>query len=273
MIVTLQLGKRIYEIDCWNPIDIAIPMDFSEKQLHVHAINQASAAVHEVPGLIGDTRRGGSCNWEEYTLTPHSHGTHTESVGHITEEKFPVNQALKELLIPTVLITVKPEAASEGSDTYIPPKQPADRLITRKLLEDKLQLIPRTFCKGLAIRTLPNEPEKCFRDYRLNPPPYFSCEAMEYLSSINVEHLLVDFPSIDRMQDEGKLHNHRLFWNIPLGTRHLTKDAHCDKTVTELIYVPETINDGLYALNLQIPSFATDAAPSRPLLFPVKSLT
>jgi hypothetical protein len=38
-------------------------------------------------------------------------------------------------------------------------------------------------------------------------------------------------------------------------------------TITELIYVPNAVEDGRYLLNLQIAPFAADASPSRPLLF------
>jgi arylformamidase len=42
--------------------------------------------------------------------------------------------------------------------------------------------------------------------------------------------------------------------------------------VTELIYVPDEIPDGYYLLDLQMPPFMTDAAPSRPLLYQVQNL-
>lgn len=252
MNVTLQIGKRMYEVDLTNPMDLAIPMDFSDRQPIVWGVEKACAKT------IGDTKRGESCNWQQYTMTPHSNGTHTESLGHITQELFPVNQALKSLLIPSVLISLEPQK---------------DLLITQKALEEKLKLIPNSFCEALIIRTLPNDTSKMSRNYELSPPPYFSKEAMELIVSLNVQHLLVDFPSIDRMHDEGKLQNHRLFWNLPMGVNHLTDQANRHKTVTELIYAPESVPDGLYALNLQIPSFATDAAPSRPLLFRLRSIS
>jgi arylformamidase len=37
-----------------------------------------------------------------------------------------------------------------------------------------------------------------------------------------------------------------------------------------MIYVENKIVDGIYFLNLQIPNFFLDAAPSRPILFRVK---
>jgi hypothetical protein len=38
-------------------------------------------------------------------------------------------------------------------------------------------------------------------------------------------------------------------------------------TITELIYVPDGVEDGLYLLNLQVPNLRTDAVPSRPVLY------
>ena len=40
-----------------------------------------------------------------------------------------------------------------------------------------------------------------------------------------------------------------------------------DATITEMIFVPDEVADGIYALSLQVAPFVADAAPSRPLLF------
>lgn len=42
------------------------------------------------------------------------------------------------------------------------------------------------------------------------------------------------------------------------------------RTITEFVYVPSTVNDGYYMLNLQVSPIQLDAAPSRPILFPVQ---
>ena len=42
-----------------------------------------------------------------------------------------------------------------------------------------------------------------------------------------------------------------------------------EKTITEMIYVPNEISDGLYVLNLQIAPFENDASPSKPVLYKV----
>ena len=77
-------------------------------------------------------------------------------------------------------------------------------------------------------------------------------------------HLLIDLPSIDKEQDGGEFAGHKSFWVGANGVRH-------GATITELIYVPNSISDGIYLLNLQFAPFENDAAPSRPVLFKLKN--
>ena len=84
-----------------------------------------------------------------------------------------------------------------------------------------------------------------------------------------MQHLLVDIPSVDRLFDDGHLSAHNIFWQ--------TKEKQFNpktknKTVTEMIYVANYIEDGKYLLNLQIPPFVSDAAPSRPILYSINEL-
>jgi len=39
------------------------------------------------------------------------------------------------------------------------------------------------------------------------------------------------------------------------------------RTITELIYVPNSVTDGEYLLELQVAAFENDASPSRPVLY------
>ena len=100
-------------------------------------------------------------------------------------------------------------------------------------------------------------------------PPFFSIEAMEYIVSLNIEHLLIDIPSVDRTFDEGKLTAHHIFWNVKQVSHEVDIINHSLKTITEMIYAPDEINDGNYILNIQIPDFVADAAPSRIMLYKV----
>ena len=92
---------------------------------------------------------------------------------------------------------------------------------------------------------------------------------MRFLVDRGFRHLLVDLPSIDRLFDEGKLLNHRMFWKVNPGAFETNAETRTNSTVTELVYVPNEVPDGEYLLNLQIAPFASDAAPSRPVLFRV----
>ena len=83
---------------------------------------------------------------------------------------------------------------------------------------------------------------------------------MEYMVDIGVKHLLIDLPSVDKEDDGGALVGHKIFWKYPENTR-----KKC--TITELIYVSNSIKDGLYLLNLQFVPFENDASPSRPIIF------
>jgi len=89
---------------------------------------------------------------------------------------------------------------------------------------------------------------------------------MDLIIELGIKHLLVDLPSIDRIFDDGKLVNHRRFWNVAPGSHEVTSVTRLNSTITELIYVPDNIKDGRYLLNLQIAPFDSDCSPSRPVL-------
>jgi kynurenine formamidase len=238
----------------------------------MYDVQIASSKPCETENLIGDTRRGGSCNFEEYRLITHCNGTHTECIGHITNERIAVTDVLKDVLMPALLVTVEPESAIVSGEKYPSELDAGDRMITRRSLDFGL----RTWDFGLGsadsaliIRTTPNDESKKTRRYMQNPPPFFSNDAQEFIVETGFKHLLTDLPSIDRMFDEGKLSNHRIFWKVEPGSFEVNEQSRLNSTITEMIYVPDEIKDGEYILNLQIAPFASDAAPSRPLLFKV----
>ena len=122
---------------------------------------------------------------------------------------------------------------------------------------------------ALIIRTLPNTNHKKERDYMQNSSAFFTIEAMNYIVSLGIKHLLVDMPSVDRLFDDGILSAHNIFWETK--DKAFNINTAC-KTITEMIFVPNEIKDGKYLLNLQIAPFSTDAAPSRPILYEINEL-
>lgn len=87
-----------------------------------------------------------------------------------------------------------------------------------------------------------------------------------FLRKIDCNHLIVDLPSVDKEKDNGELLAHKAFWNVK-NIQNLNSDARLQATITELAFVPNTVPDGNYLLNLQIVSFENDATPSKPVLY------
>jgi len=100
-------------------------------------------------------------------------------------------------------------------------------------------------------------------------PAFFSTDAMKYIASLGVDHLLVDTPSVDRLLDDGHLSAHNIFWETK--GKEFNPNTQ-NKTITEMIFVPSSLEDGAYLLNLQIPAFVSDAAPSRPIIYKINEL-
>ena len=276
MLKSIDINGRSYDVDASRPIDISIPLRFNGPQPNAYGVSPATSEPCAAGELVGDTRQGGSCNFEQYTFIPHCNGTHTECVGHITRERISVRDCLQDVLIPALLVTAQPERATETDETYAVPIQEDDRLITRRAIETSLSQHQAAGMTGsvrsanraaLILRTLSNDGRKLTRQYVDTMPAYFTTEAMQFIAEIGCKHLLVDVPSIDRLYDEGKLSNHRIFWNVDDGRFETNNQTRIGSTITEMIYVPNEIQDGLYLLNLQIAPFMADASPSRPILF------
>jgi arylformamidase len=260
--LTVQHRGQRYSADATQAISLAIALDFDGRQPAFYGVAPASARALEAGPFIGDTTRGGSCNVERLELIPHCHGTHTESVSHLVAGHRRPPQPPPWLLARIISIT--PGALAESDENYPRPGLSGEAVISRKALSAFDIDTP-----ALIIRTLPNNPGKCERSYEGdNPHPYFTLEAIEWLVERGIEHLLVDTPSIDRGKDDGTLPAHRRFWSLN-DARQPTDQHALNRTITEFIYVPDEVPDGLFLLNLQLPDWRTDAVPSRPVVFPL----
>ncbi len=269
MKIIFEIRNKTYGINANEPHHIAIPLNFNGAQPNAYGVEKATSKACEAGELVGDTRRGGSCNFEQYKFIPHCNGTHTESIGHITHQRISVHDSLKDAFIPATILSVTPENVNETEETYSVELKETDKLITRKNLENALKDADENFLEGLIVRTLPNDEGKLTREYLEEVPPFFSTEAMEFICRKNVRHLVCDLPSIDRIYDKGQLANHRKFWNIEQGRFETNENSFLENTITELAFIPENIKDGKYILNLQIAAFVSDASPSRPVLFEI----
>lgn len=267
MIVHVSVAGRTFVADLAAPIDISIPVRFNGPQPSAFSLPAATSLAVEAGAFVGDTRRGGACNCETVTLNPHGSGTHTECVGHVSNARMHVGEMVHETLLPAVLVTALPAVAEASQEEGV--VADGDVVVTRGALEAAVAAlgdVPREFFRALVVRTAPNEPAKLTAAYSGANPPYITRSAMRLVRELGTEHLLVDLPSVDREEDGGALAAHRIFWGLP-ATGHDIPEIYSARTITEMVYVSDAVGDGVYALNLQLPHFMLDAAPSRPFLF------
>ncbi len=238
-----------YRVDLSKPMDISLLLSGSKK--NVRAWHSGPPVIEAVQhgSRRYEVSQGASVNFRNLFFNPHSHTTHTECVGHITRKKIALDQCQKEFFMPALLVSIKPERQANG-----------DSIITGEQLRQKIKDY-----KAIAIilRTLPNPVSRQWKNYSGTNPPYLEPRAASFLRQKGFRHLLIDLPSVDREEDGGQLLAHRAFWNHPSAIR-----IHC--TITELVYVPDSVKDGLYFLNLVPARIANDAAPTRALLFKCK---
>lgn len=266
----VEIGEKRWIADVAYAVDLSIPMHFDGVQPNFFGAPAATANTLTAGSFIGDVNRGGSCNCSSYSLTPHCNGTHTECVGHVAADPVAIRDISIEHLSPALLITVTPESAEATRESSHPAPQPGDRLITQKALQSSAGAQIEPGYRALVIRTSPNDSSKRHRNYDAGPvPPYFSAQAMRWIVEQNIRHLVVDLPSLDRSADEGRLTAHRIFWGMPPDATDSMAATRRYGTVTEFAYIDNSIPDGKYLLNLQVPPFMSDAAPSRPILYPL----
>lgn len=248
----LFINKSEY-IDTNNPLDISILMVSGKENLRAWYVDPPQIEPVRANGFLGSVKEGGAVNFRNIFFNPHGHGTHTECLGHITETVYSVNQSLKNYFYKTQVITLQP------MERYNEEFMEMDQIIT---LEQLKQIAWDTEIEALVIRTSPNTLQKTHLDYSASNPPYLNTDCLELINHLGIKHLLIDLPSVDRESDGGKLAFHHAYWGVP-------DKPNFERTITELIYVNDSILDGIYILELQMAPFENDASPSRPVLYEI----
>lgn len=246
----IEIAEKKYRLDLAAPLDISLSLDAEKLGANCFYASPFSITPVISGDFVGSTQLGGLVNFKDVRLNPHGNGTHTECVGHISKEKRSINQTLTQFHFLAKLITISPIETKNG-DLQIQTQQIAALFPSNEHFE------------AIIIRTLPNGKDKKTKNYSGTNPCYIDAEAIGYIvEELNIKHLLVDIPSVDPEQDEGRLAAHKRFWNYP-------QTLDTIKTITELIYVDNAILDGDYLLNIQIASFEMDASPSKPVIYEV----
>lgn len=246
----INLGNNhIINVDLSQPISISIPIKEGEENPNCYWADPVKFETIKAGNFIGSVADGGPVNYQKLHLTPHGNGTHTEGFGHITDSGATINNQLKSYHFYSKLISLTPQETTNGD------------LVIK--LTSALEKADYSQVKALVIRTLPNTDSKLRKKYSGKNPPYIDHKLIDFWVSKGIEHLLIDLPSIDKEVDGGELLSHRAFWKSSSNER-----KNC--TITELIFVPNTVPDECYLLNFQIINLAMDATPSNPILYKIK---
>ncbi len=250
MIIEVKHSGNSYTTDLNEPIDISLPIKNGDDNPNCFWAEPVDISTIVVGDFIGSVAQGGSTNYQRLSMTPHGNGTHTECYGHISADpNATIDQCLNKYHFVSVLISVPLTTLSNS-----------DQIVT---YEDFIAQLGDQKVDAIIIRTLPNDASKKQRQYSGNNPPYLDPEITQYFADRNIEHLLIDLPSVDRESDEGRLTAHKNFWQTD-------GEVRTSATITELVYIGEHVADGLYLLNIQVPSIVLDAVPSKPLIYPLE---
>lgn len=246
MKIQVEFREKKVEIDLSIFHDISIPIQNGDHNPEAWYVPPVRIEPVKMGDWVGEVNAGAAVNFRNIFFNPHGHGTHTECVGHISKEDYFINQTLKKHFCFGKVVSIEPEVLANG-----------DRVIGLTQIQNKF---PEPGIEAYVIRTIPNQEGKKRRRYSNSNPPYLYHEAARYLKEKGILHLMVDLPSVDKEKDDGKLLAHHAFWNYPQAPR-------TEATISEMIFVPDSVADGEYFMNIQIAPFQNDASPSKILLF------
>jgi arylformamidase len=269
MWVRFQFEDKWLLADTSRPISLAhqiVPN--AEPTVSAFHLSPATSSPVEAGDFVGDTRQGGSVNCEVLQISPHGNGTHTEGVGHITQERIPVTNALPAPLMLIVLLDVSPVRLKDTKEIYSGNYDGDDLVVTAKALEEQWQKAQafKMSPPALLVRACGEFIKKRNTQFSGKNPPYFTDQAMHWVRAMGATHFLTDVPSIDREDDGGDVCGHRIFWDLKDASSKPSGEAK-GRTITELCNIPPSLEEGVYLLNLQVPPIQADAIPSWPMLY------
>lgn len=264
--LSVDLADGARAASAWQlaaPVSLAAEMPLDGTSARWFDAPPAHSWPHRTGAFSGSVLTGASCNCRNLQLTPHGSGTHTECVGHLTADECHVIRVLPTGLLPALLIDVVAVAARDCAESADHRPEPGDWLITAAAVQAAWPAALPFAPSALVVRSAAN-----------TPPPYLTRECAQLLVTRGILHLVVDLPSLDRLEDAGMLTAHRILFGLPPRAQQVrlpvANDARRPQaTVTELARIPVTLQSGPGFLQIQVPALQGDAVPSRPLWFPL----
>ena len=275
--LTWLRGERRWTLELSDAVDLTRRLSFDERDPAAFGLPRAHAAAVRGDGWTLRTTAGGSVNCDSVTLTPHGNTTHTETVGHIALERPAVADLPLPPMLAAVLLRVAPEALGASGEGYAGRSGPGDPVVTAAGLETAWSALSDDARAGWREALIIGAGSALDRPAPATTPPYLTTEAVAWIRALEFDHVVLDVPSIDRLDDGGGLPNHHAFWGLPQrardgGARSVQAAAGSDRSITELALVPPSQAAGPGALMLAPARWALDAAPARLTFVPARLL-
>lgn len=239
---------------------LALPIDSPRDVTDAFGLAPLTLTPARSGSWVGSRTHGASINAYDAHLSVHSAGTHTECAAHVSDLPLRIDHVAPLTLPFARLLHVSPTHVGN------------DDIVTRSALQEAWERFPPQFAQpphvqALIVRSRPTDASPHKR-WSGTHPPFFEPEAMRFLVQRGVEHLVTDLPSVDPEDDGGDLAAHRIFFALEGGGDARTERA----TITELAWIPPTLEPGYGVLRLDVLAWPTDASPSRPIFYPLLPL-
>ena len=181
MILKVSHNKQDYIINTKDSIDISIPYKFNGVQPNFYDVNPGQLIPYKANGIVYSVDAGAGCNVSEISMNIHCTGTHTESVGHLLKNSGDIGIVLKDILFPSVLITIDPNTFVDTNESYHCLVNDDELVISKRLIHQEFIKWEKHQPQALIIRTNPNPDDKKGYQFINNPPAFFTNESLKYL--------------------------------------------------------------------------------------------
>lgn len=243
MKISIEQGGQSYSALLDSAVSLALPVSNVKRAWY---IDEPSFEPVVLGDWTGSVQAGGSVNFFNVGFNPHAHGTHTETAGHILPERHSIAQHFKDHLQLAMVVEAPP----------------VEGVVLWETIAPIVELLAQHNPTAVIIKSVA-QPEAPTHQYSNTDWVYLEAKVGEELRNRGVRHLLIDQPSVDQEEDGGALACHRSFWGTDSG------DVDLGRTISELLHIPAAVQSGLYLLQMNVSAIDNDAAPSRPIIYPV----
>ena len=211
------------------------------------------------------------CRVPRIDLSIHCSGPHLETSAHVLPDMsgctfalaLPLGFAERTLLVTPSLVTL-----ADSGETY-PAGNPCDVVVSASSLAVSLLKFGNERSYDSIIVRIPETAFEMSADAaEILDWPYLTIECAGYLNS-RFSHYRTNSPSVERADSQGGMWSHCGFFGIEHASRTAISTDSNRRTVGELFFLPEYLEDGPYSLSCPYGDWGLDCAITVPLLYSI----